>query len=265
MKFKLLAAVAGLAIAGAGAAKADTYTYTMSPGSTFSYDSYGVTSNTGVTISGPGNGSYLPALNFGAGSGQILLSGTGANSGQTLVAWCIDVLTWLQPYNDSGTFTYTATTPPADDGTVGSASNPATITNPTILGEIGGLVAYGDALVVPGSGTNLSAAVQLAIWSVEYGKNYSFVSGSAAVNTLASQLVTDIEDGSIAPWNNWTAITEETGSPIPPGTPVNQELAVLTLTPPPPPTGRTAAPEPASMVLLASGLIGLGALRRRRG
>ena len=94
--------------------------------------------------------------------GQIVLQGAGANTGQTLLAWCLDVFTYLQ---NSGTYQISPLT------TAGSGGSNPPLTNMQIS-QIGSLMVNGNALIKTSSDTNVSAAIQLAIWLTEYGNNF---------------------------------------------------------------------------------------------
>lgn len=136
--------------------------------STFTYGSMSVTNMQTVQITSPNN-------IFG-GMGQIVLNGSGANLGQTITAWCLDVFTYL---TNSGTYQITPLTTAGAGG-----SNPSLTT--TQMGQIGSLILHGNALV--GSSADVSAAIQLAIWKTEYGSSFNYSPGSVSSNV--SNLVT---------------------------------------------------------------------------
>jgi hypothetical protein len=164
-------AVASLLALTAGPASAGLLTPTEAGSLTsFTYSGYSVVNEVNVTISGsPGQNGYF-------GSGQIDLFGTAANAGEILAAWCIDVFHDLQ----GGDIYDIVSAPFTNNGGVG----PSTI-NSTQLGEIGALVHYGDANI---NTAGVSAAVQLAIWKVEYPGG-TFTSDSSSVNTLVTNLL----------------------------------------------------------------------------
>ncbi len=166
-------------------------------------------------------------------AGQIQLKGTGANSGEILNTWCIDAFDILK-----GSDTYTVVSSPfRNNGTIYSFSgSPADISSST-LNAIGELVKYGDSNISTTSDT--SAAVQLAIWSVEYGETASFASlNDSNANSLAATLASEALAGTLGP----AAILREV---VNPGN--NQGLAFQV----------SAVPLPASLPMFATALIGL--------
>lgn len=194
----------------------------------FSYSGYSVFNEYNVTISGsPGQNGYF-------GSGQIDLIGAGANAGEILAAWCVDVFHDLQ-----GSDNYQIVPPPFTN----NGDNNGSQISSKQLGEIGALVHWGDANINLNS--YISAAVQLAIWSVEY---------PGATFTSDNMLV-----------NNWvTTLLDETFTPsyavrevVHPG--INQQGLVF----------EVATPLPSTWTMMltglgAMGLFGFAGLRKRR-
>jgi hypothetical protein len=159
---------------------------------TFDYSSYNVVNNQNVTLTGPNN------FNETGGSGQIDLIGTGANAGQTIAVWCIDL---VQELLTSGVFTYNN----PSSVTIAGTQNVA-MTN-TQIGEIGGLINYGNANIGTGD-YDFSSAIQIAIWTIEYaGQGYT-ITGSSGAETEAGTLETEAANGTIAPNTGWSALTD---------------------------------------------------------
>ena len=102
-----------------------------------------------------------------------------------------------------------------------------------------------------------SAGLQFAIWEVEYPGISLTNYGNDLTNTLsdATSYVTDVKNGTWTLPPNWQLELLYVGTPN--GGGVNQNLAYVADAPLP-------APEPASLALLAVGLIGLAGLRLRR-
>ena len=210
---------------------------------TFSYSSYSVVDSQGLVITGPTNTTPSPLT---TSAGQIVLKGSGADTGINLATWCLDLYDTL---THSGIF---AISPLTTSGTGGL--NP-TLTG-TQIGEIGGLMHYGDVALsthtapLGGSASDYSAAVQIAIWAIEYenvGWAYEFA--PAGVTSLVSLLVTDIGNGDIAS-NAFGLTLAQEG---------NQTLAFI-----PGDNDLPGVPLPAALPLFATGLGGLGLLGWRR-
>lgn len=144
---------------------------------TFTYGSISVANEQTVQITSPNN-------IFG-GMGQITLNGSGPNIGQSILAWCLDVTTFL---TTSGSY---RTSPLTTAGAGGA--NPS-LTSAQI-GQIGSLIAHGNALI---SGpTDASAAIQLAIWTTEYGAGFSYAPGSvsSSVRGLVTAYLANVASG----------------------------------------------------------------------
>lgn len=146
---------------------------------TFTYDSYSVANEQNIQITSPNN-------IFG-GMGQIALNGSGANAGQTLPAWCLDVSTYL---TNTGSYQIAPLTTAGAGG-----MNPSLTT--TQIGQIGSLMANGNALIKLNAGTDVSAAIQLAIWQTEYGASFSYAPGSVSsgVLDLVTTYLADVATG----------------------------------------------------------------------
>ena len=156
----------------------------LASAATFNYTTYSVTNQQYISISSP------HVVN--AEAGQIVLSGGSGGSGlaNPLATWCLDIYDTLA---GSGTFTTGSTLTP---GSSYGSSIPAL--SATAVGEIGGLMVYGAAHIGDASsgytnpvthtlinGTNISAAIQIAIWSVEYA---GFAYNPPDPNSDAAQL-----------------------------------------------------------------------------
>ena len=161
--------------------------------------------------------------------GQIVLDGSGPNSGQTLLAWCLDIYHYLA---NSGTY---------------QINQPAPAFTATQINQIGSLIQHGNDLVKTNSnGFNASAAIQLAIWEVVYSNlAFSVPSTVSAVALLAAQYKTNV--GSNGIWYCQTCSFSELDATG------NQTLGFV-----------NPVPLPGALTLFASGLVGLGMLGRRR-
>ena len=95
------------------------------------------------------------------------------------------------------------------------------------------------------AGYDNSSALQVAIWQAEYGSDLT-VSGPASVMSQAKIYLDNVNNGTWkADPRMGVAVLARDGN--------NQDQAYL-----------TAVPEPASMAVLAAGLVGLGLVRRKR-
>lgn len=194
--------------------------------STFSYSSISVTNSEVVNIQTPRAVTGL--------AGQIVLNGSGANAGQTMYAWCLDI------FNDLMQNGATYQTSPLSAGSSSGGSNPQL--SATQLASIGSLMLYGNAHI----GTaHVSAATQLAIWEVEYGSSFQFNTSGVSSATLA--LVNTLLSG-VSPGGNLlvpNTVTLLSG-------PGNQSLGVA------------STPLPAAWLMFISGMAGLRFFVRRR-
>ena len=216
------AAAFAAVIAGVNVASAATFTYN------------------GYTVANEQNINILTPNTISGGAGQVTLIGAGANSGQNLLAWCLDVYDGLA---GSGTYNIAPLTTAGAGG-----SNPSLTT--TQIGEIGALMKNGDATI--GSDTDVSAAIQLAIWEVEY-PTFAFTGPTAETITDAGEYVALAIAGTGAWAPQGVNLFSEDG---------NQNLGDWT------PEGggglSPTTPLPAALPLFASGLGALGLLGWRR-
>ena len=131
------------------------------------------------------DGGYLGPVSSLAGQ-QILTVNDGSSynaSGlYTLAAWCID----FPHHINIGGLAIDYTVLPLTDDHIGSTPG----TSPTLSAlqseEIGGLVSYGNQHVAASPSNQLSAAVQAAIWNIEYGSHYA--GSDVALGALISSL-----------------------------------------------------------------------------
>jgi hypothetical protein len=227
-KFRYMTATAAVACALtiAAQARADTFTYS----------SYSILNPQDISISKP--------TSVVGEAGQITLTGSGpTNAGQSIIAWCLDVYDFL---NSSGIYQIGQLTTAGVGG-----QNPTLTANQ--INEIGSLMAHGDTLLTNHNSPQyqfISAAIQVAIWTIEYGSNNFKYTTDSHVASLAQTYVFDVLNGGVwAPTANEYSVTllSERG---------NQNLGYVDPT-----------PLPAALPLFAGGLSALGLLgywRRNR-
>jgi hypothetical protein len=226
MKTRLLACAAALAAAVTTAAHADTLTY----------NSYGVNYGDNITITSPS----VPDTNVIAGQVQLY-----ENGALVADAWCMDIFNDLLSADTYTTLGFNATN--ANTGYVsGPLPGVKTTMTDTQLDEIGWLVNEGNSLLSQG-GSNVndeSAAIQIAIWSVE-NSSFNWTGGPS------SSMVTDFVSDALAAGGSEAGIEFLVDAPATP----NQTL--ITTTP---------VPEPSTWAMMALGFAGLGftAFRRSR-
>lgn len=221
----------------------------------FTINSTSVPNNIAVTIN---SSAPAPVVNesglAGAISANVTDTTTSTTSGMTV--WCSDIKDSL-----STPGSYTLTTLSAEIGQTNYATLDATKVN-----QVNALLSAVSTGSVSATNATTSAALQVAIWEVIYQSgdgSYNVTSGNfyispyngddiSGVTADANQYLTYVTNGTWLPNSNDTVEMFLSGS----GT--DQNLIYLGVTG----TTRQSVPEPASMALLASGLMGLGVMRR---
>ena len=186
-------------------------------------------------------GGVLGAVSSLAGQ-QILTVNNGSTYNPaglyTLAAWCIDFPHHISIGSIGIDYTVGGLT---DDhiGTTPTTSNPL---SPLQAQEIGGLVRYGNQQMAIAPSNLLSAAVQAAIWNIEYGSHYS----GSDLSLLAAITSLEAMAPSLSTTGGQTLNSFYAGSDVY----KNQSLEIY-------------VPEPMTISVMAVGLLGLAAVRRR--
>jgi hypothetical protein len=206
-------------------------------------DTFDVT-NVAVPLAAGGIDITYGSLTYnGVIAGQIQLTGTlaSAPTGPAFIvnAWCVDLFDDI--YLGANSYAYVIA--PA----VTTDSNGNTLSS-TVSAELATLATYGNTLLAgPNAGdANMSSAIQLAIWQTEY-PGFTYVA-----NDTVSTDVVALEAYAAANTQPGAALDSLSGA---------QNL----ITSPFGASGTSSdqIPEPASLLIFGTGLLGLGLTRRR--
>ena len=219
-KVKKLLFVTALAAASAAPAYAGT----------LNYNSYSFTGIGSVTIDSP--------TSITGGAGPITLYENGVPV--VTDAWCMDVASYLAGSATVGTEPFTLTN--ADGGLPGV---PTTLTA-TQLGVISWLVDIGDHT----SDGTLQGAIQVAIWSEEYGSNFTYDAINGAFTTDVSTDLSEALADDTAHGDAPLALTF-----LVPGGDITSQILVFS----------SPVPELSTWAMMLIGFVGLGYAGYRKG
>ncbi len=178
--------------------------------------------------------------------GQLVLTGTDSalpsKPAFSIYAWCVDLYHDIS-LGSSTTYTFTLGGVPTTNGNNVAISA-------AVGKQLATLAAYGNSLLagVNAGSTTVSTAMQLAIWQTEYstangGPGFSYTYSGADASTVATDITAYVSYASSHTQSAATLI------------PLNGQQELITNT--------VAAPEPVTVGLLATGMLGLIFVRRR--
>ncbi len=176
-------------------------------------------------------------------AGQIVLTvnNVGSSTQYTMPVWCVDIFHNISLGSSGYQFSEGVL---STDNSAGTANGPAALTS-TQITEILDLATYGNTLMRNAPSNHNSALIQAAIWTAEYnngsGNTFAVTGGD-----ITSAQITAVIDAAVASGGSGGQLISLNG--------VQQQVFDA------PPV-----PEPASLVVLAMGLFGIGYARRSKG